>query len=143
MVAPITKFWNEYRWLSNFHRCHIKYLGLSFNNVEEAYQAAKCTDSVEQKEFVGIGPLEAKHKGNRCRSFRPDWDSVRVSVMRELLRCKFYYNDDLCDLLLATGDADLVEGNHWGDQFWGVCKGEGQNMLGKLLMEVREQLRFG
>lgn len=62
--------------------------------------------------------------------------------MRDLLDLKFA-DPALAALLLATGDADLVEGNDWGDRFWGVCDGAGANMLGRLLMELRTRLAHG
>jgi ribA/ribD-fused uncharacterized protein len=71
---------------------------------------------------------------------RDDWNDIKIDVMRDLLQEKFS-DDDLRELLLATGDAELIEGNTWNDYFWGVCLGEGQNWLGKLLMEVRKELK--
>ena len=61
--------------------------------------------------------------------------------MLRFLRDKFKPGSELAGKLLNTGDAELVEGNHWGDRYWGVCDGEGQNKLGKLLMQVRGELR--
>jgi predicted NAD-dependent protein-ADP-ribosyltransferase YbiA (DUF1768 family) len=60
--------------------------------------------------------------------------------MREILIAKFSQNEDIKGKLLATGDTELIEGNTWGDTFWGVCRGEGTNWLGKLLMEVRTEI---
>ena len=59
--------------------------------------------------------------------------------MRDLLRNKFS-EPDLAARLLATGSTELIEGNNWNDTFWGVCRGRGRNMLGQLLMEVREEI---
>jgi hypothetical protein len=61
---------------------------------------------------------------------------VKLDVMLGLLRRKFTQLD-LRRQLLATGDAELIEDNDWGDHFWGVCMGVGENHLGKLLMQVR------
>ena len=66
-----------------------------------------------------------------------------AEVMRGLLARKFAPGTELAARLLATGDAQLVEGNTWGDRFWGVCRGQGRNQLGQLLMERRDQLRHG
>jgi predicted NAD-dependent protein-ADP-ribosyltransferase YbiA (DUF1768 family) len=70
---------------------------------------------------------------------RSDWDEVKVEVMRALVRIKF--STDLQPHLLSTGEAELVEGNWWGDQFWGVCDGKGENWLGRILMETRAAFR--
>ena len=72
---------------------------------------------------------------------RSDWDHVKIAIMKEAVRLKFEY-PTLRGMLLDTGDAELVEGNTWGDRFWGVCDGEGDNHLGKILMHTREMLRL-
>ena len=84
-------------------------------------------------------PSAAKRAGRKVR-LRDDWELVRVHVMRDLLTQKFAH-DSLAALLLSTGNAELVEGNTWGDTFWGVCGGTGLNVLGKLLMEHRLRLK--
>jgi hypothetical protein len=61
--------------------------------------------------------------------------------MESLVKEKFTRDTELGAKLVATGDEELVEGNYWGDTFWGVCRGVGQNHLGKILMKVREELR--
>lgn len=61
--------------------------------------------------------------------------------MHDLVLRKFTAHPDLTELLLVTGDAELIEGNTWGDTTWGVCRGKGENLLGKILMAVRETLR--
>jgi predicted NAD-dependent protein-ADP-ribosyltransferase YbiA (DUF1768 family) len=66
---------------------------------------------------------------------------VKVQIMRDLLVEKFSQEPER-SILLATGDEELVEGNWWHDTFWGQCPvGHGENMLGKLLMELREAIR--
>jgi predicted NAD-dependent protein-ADP-ribosyltransferase YbiA (DUF1768 family) len=67
---------------------------------------------------------------------RPGWEQNKIDVMRDILRIKFA-KPDMWRKLAATGDEELIEGNYWNDIFWGVCKGQGQNNLGKLLMEIR------
>ena len=65
---------------------------------------------------------------------------MKIDIMRQVLKSKFTQNPELKAKLIATGDAELIEGNNWNDRFWGVCRGVGQNHLGKLLMEVRAEL---
>lgn len=72
---------------------------------------------------------------------RDDWERVKLNVMKEILIIKFTTNQGLAEMLLATGEEQLVEGNTWNDHYWGVCNGVGQNHLGKLLEEVRAMLR--
>jgi ribA/ribD-fused uncharacterized protein len=106
-----------------------------FPGVEQAFQAAKTFDVQERQRFVGLSPASAKRRG-RAVLLRPDWQEVKVDIMRQCLRSKFA-DANLQARLLATGARPLVEGNRWGDRFWGVCGGTGRNMLGVLLMELR------
>lgn len=129
-----------YGFLSNFHPSTIFVDGKSYPTVEHAIQAHKTTDE-KTKDLIRRAktPGEAKKLG-RAVQLREDWEQVKVGLMRDFIRKKFE-NPFLRPLLLDTGDADLVEGNTWNDTFWGVCRGSGLNWLGKILMEVREELR--
>ena len=138
-MKSIDKFSGEYSFLSNFAPCKVTYNGKVFPTVEHAYQAAKCVDENEMNIFLYVGtPGEAK-KWGRVVKLRPDWDSVKVGIMEDLVRQKFQ-NEKYKVLLKETGDCLITEGNTWGDTFWGVCKGIGQNNLGKIIMKIREEL---
>lgn len=127
-------------FLSNFYDpSPVKYLGETYPTVEHAYQAAKTKRKVERDHIRSQPtPRDAKRAG-RSATLRPDWEEVKVRVMRKLLQQKFAI-PELRAKLLATGHAFLQEGNWWGDEFWGVCKGKGKNMLGLLLMQVRQEV---
>ena len=139
-TPPITSFTGEHTFLSNFAPSPLTYLGIEdWPTVEHAYQAAKTLDVAEQRKiWVSPKPGNAKAMGRRV-TLRPDWEDVKVDIMRELIRLKFTA-PTLRLWLKNTGDAPLVEGNTWNDTFWGVCKGRGLNMLGILLMEERARL---
>lgn len=123
----------DYSFLSNFY-----WHGWT---VEHHFQAAKTDDPAwVQKILHAPSPGAAKKLGRKA-PMRPTWDDEKVPVMRTLLRMKFS-DIALAERLLATGDAQLIEGNWWGDKFWGVSGGAGENNLGKLLMQVREELRY-
>jgi ribA/ribD-fused uncharacterized protein len=140
-VPAIDRFDGEYEFLSNFYPSWVELDGQRYVTVEHAYQAAKTLDSGEREAFQRTSdPGRAKRMGRRLR-LRRDWESVKVDVMWGLLRQKFSPGTELAARLLATGDAELVEGNTWEDDFWGVYRGKGQNWLGRLLMEVREEIR--
>lgn len=79
----------------------------------------------------------AKRAGQRL-ALRPDWEQIKQAVMLNLQRQKYSY-PELRTLLLATGNLELIEGNTWGDTYWGVCNGVGDNWLGKILMQVRAE----
>lgn len=141
-AAPekIDSFRGDFGFLSNFYESSIWVDGERWPSVEHAYQAAKSTDESTRKMIrEAKTPGIAKRLGKSCQ-LSADWDSRKVSVMRTLLREKFK-NPLLRSLLLATEDATLVEGNTWNDRFWGVCRGSGENWLGRLLMEVRAECK--
>lgn len=139
MSTPIIRFCGANHFLSNFHLGRVELDGDVYRSVEHAYQAAKTLDpSVRQRIRDERSPLRAKQIGARVL-LRPGWDAMRLDVMLDLLLRKFS-DPELADLLLATGDAELVESNDWGDRFWGVVDGDGQNALGQLLMTVRAEL---
>jgi ribA/ribD-fused uncharacterized protein len=136
----ITKFSGSYRFLSNFYPCSIDYEGLTYPSVEAAYQAAKTTDPVLRLMFTEMKPGDAKRSGREL-PLRPDWETIKLSVMTELIQQKFSRHPNLAELLVMTSDQELIEGNTWGDTFWGVCKGVGENHLGKILISVRKDLK--
>lgn len=138
-MNDIKGFFNRYRFLSNFYPSPIFHEGIEYPTVEHAYQAAK-TDEKLLKQLISkmATPAEAKRAGRMLR--RADWYKVSLKIMEELIRLKFGFNSDLRYRLLRTGDAYLEETNTWGDKFYGVCDGEGENHLGKILMKIRDEL---
>jgi hypothetical protein len=139
--AVIDSFMGEYRWLSNFQQCEVWLDDKPYMTTEAAYQAAKTLDEAEREAIrMAEKPGKAKKLGMKVK-LRLDWEQVKLGVMEDLLRQKFS-NDLLKAQLLATGTQELVEGNDWGDRFWGVCEGVGENHLGKILMKIRAELRL-
>lgn len=138
----IKEFQGKYRFLSNFWPAVVVFEGLRFPTVEHAYQAAKSKDT-DVWEVIRMckTPGEAKKLGKHLR-LRPDWGQVKLALMEDLVRQKFS-SFKLGALLVATGDQEIIEGNDWGDVFWGVCRGKGENHLGKILMKVRKELVGG
>lgn len=138
----INQFSGDNFFLSNFYPCKVKYNDEIYNSVEAAYQAAKTTDKDMQKLIQHARtPGMAKRIGRQV-VMRPHWENIKVSTMSQLLADKFSKGDRLTYLLIETGDSELVEGNTWGDTFWGVSSGDGKNMLGKLLMAIREEVKW-
>lgn len=128
-----------YPFLSNFHPSTIYIDGKSYKTIEHAYQAHKTLVEAERDVVRSAKtPAEAKKLG-RSVQMRPDWDTVKVDLMRTFVRKKFE-SPFLAHLLINTNDAELIYGNTWNDRFWGVCRGAGQNWLGVILMEVRAEL---
>jgi ribA/ribD-fused uncharacterized protein len=136
----IDKFKGEFEFLSNFFPVEIEMDGLLYPSVEHAYQAAK-TLSPSDREAIRMAKSAAVAKRlGKTLVLRPKWNDVRVKIMHSLLLKKFAH-EGLAKRLLATDGMEIVEGNTWGDTFWGVCNGVGDNTLGQLLELVREQIR--
>jgi hypothetical protein len=141
MPKEIKSFKTErYSFLSNMYPCKIVYDGLTFQNSEAAYQAAKCRDAEDKLRFVSLNGYQAKYLAKTIPT-KIGWHNTKIDTMREIIQSKFSQNPDLQEKLLETEDAYLIEGNTWGDTFWGMCGGKGENHLGKILMEVRESLQ--
>jgi len=134
----VNKFRGDFSFLSNFYPCKIEYKGLKFQSSEATFQSQKCPKVASI--FVKLTASEAKKLGRNlvCRN---DWDEVKLSIMEEILKIKFAEGSYLAEELIGTGNLYLIEGNTWGDTYWGMFKGIGQNMLGKLLMKIRKQLQ--
>ena len=136
----IDRFQDGYFFLNNFYPCAVEYRGIQFRCAEAAFQAQKCRNEGDKARFAGMNATEARNAG-RAVSIRPDWEAVKVSEMRAVVKAKFAQNPELCQALLDTGDAYLEEGNTWGDRTWGTVDGRGANLLGQILMEAREGFR--
>lgn len=136
----INEFKGKYYFLSNFYSAPVMYDGLLYKNNEAAFQSAKVKDIERRKQFCELDPSSAKKKGRNVL-LRNDWEKVKDQVMYECVKDKFARNLDLQEKLLDTGNEELVEGNTWNDTYWGVYNDRGKNMLGKILMKVREELR--
>lgn len=137
MPKTINEFRGKYFFLSNFYSAPVTVFSHTFQNNEAAFQSAKCPERMAS--FENLPPNEAKRAGRHV-PLRNDWEQVKYDVMYQVVKAKFEQNPNLKAKLLATGDAELIEGNNWHDTTWGMCNGKGQNHLGKTLMRVRNEL---
>ncbi len=133
-------FRNEYWFLSNMYPIDLKVNGVLYHSSENYYQSHKTESTCARCLIAGVTPRESKRLGRRV-TLRSDWNDVKINVMKDALFYKFSQDKDLRDKLIATGNTELIEDNTWNDRFWGVCNGEGINHLGKLLMELRDELK--
>lgn len=136
----ILGFQGEYRWLSNFHPVQITCnYGLKWPSTEHAYQAYKCgSPKSVHAEISTLSSGAAKRYGQMI-DVVPYWDRIKRKVMLELNRYKYTQNLSLKLLLLETRNRYIEETNSWNDKFWGVCEGEGENHLGRILMQIRDE----
>lgn len=141
----IRDFRGPHHFLSNFFRHPVRIGGNTFPTAEHAYQVLKAVDTRERAWVLeSETPLIAKRRGRKIRVVEY-WSDMRVEVMTQVLDAKFA-DTDLADKLIATHPHTLIEGNTWHDDYWGDCRcgrctGDGENMLGVLLMQLRDTLR--
>ena len=140
MSKDIGWFRGEYDFLSNFYQATVTYDGITYDSSECAFQAQKTLDNEVRKTFEHMTPSASKKAGRRVQ-LRDKWDDIKGVIMLDIVRQKFLQHPDLAEKLLATGDGYLEEGNNWGDRYFGVVNGIGENVLGCSLMIVREELR--
>lgn len=147
MDEPITDFRGEHDFLSNFYPSPVEMDGAEYSTVEHAFQAAKVHDFAQRRAIRdAASPGKAKQMGRRVKR-REDWFDVSLDIMEALVRQKFTRYPQLREKLLSTGSRTLIEGNNWGDKFYGCVwdsqKGDwvGENHLGRILMKVRDELR--
>lgn len=125
---------------SNFYMRRFVLDGKEWRSAEHYYQAMKSLDKSEQEAIRDARkPNIAKSMGRKVKC-RKDWESIKVQVMEKAVYAKFSQNSDLKKILLDTGDAVIHEDSP-NDFIWGWGKGRGEDLLGKVLMKVRQQLK--
>jgi ribA/ribD-fused uncharacterized protein len=142
----------KYQFLSNFYPHSFLFRNIRCPTAEHAFQMSKTENDGEMLRVLAAPtPGDAKRIGQTVE-LREGWEEMKIDVMREVVRAKFQ-DPEMGERLLATGEEELVEGNTWGDTFWGVFPppgqwredgvmgSKGENWLGVILMEVREELR--
>lgn len=138
-MQRIDRFDGEHKFLSNFYERSFLFNGVVCRSGEHAYQAAKADEpSGAAHVLAAPSPGIAKRRG-RSIKMRPRFDSIKDIIMLQVVRAKFN-EQEMANMLLSTGDAELIEGNTWGDTYWGVCRGTGLNKLGQILMLVRSEI---
>lgn len=149
--SMIMDFSGSYWFLNNFAACdQLIYQGKEYSTSEHAFQAQKLVDLKMREQIrLAANPSIAKSMGRRC-VLRSDWEQIKLQVMEEVLRAKFSQNPKFKFSLLRTGTSQLIEGNTWHDNIWGVClcsdcvpRQGGQNLLGLTLMKLRDEFRNG
>ncbi len=153
----IQTFRGEHDYLSNFYKAPVEIFGIKGETNEHIFQAMKTVIDTERYWIMDSpSPFEAKKRG-RLVTMRPDWNGIRRRVMLELNLAKYNQNPKLAAALVLSAPHTLVEGNYWGDAYWGAVpavlghtdqltwKDEetgqvlvGDNWLGRILMMIRE-----
>jgi ribA/ribD-fused uncharacterized protein len=153
----IDKFEGRWRFLSNFYPCKIEHKGITYPSVEHFYVAMKVNDEqlingvyytpADFREVISKiqNPADVKKIGSKIK-LRTGWDDKKLDLMNWAVRQKFK-DERLSELLLSTGDQELIEGNWWHDNFYGSCScskcgNKGDNNLGKILMTVRDEIKL-
>lgn len=138
----ICGFFENYRFLSNYHKHPVEFEGLMYPSTEHAYQAAKSIIESERRFIQALSSCGSARKAGQSPergglvTLREDWEDVKLNVMKTVCLEKFK-DPELAEKLKATEPYILIEGNWWGDDFWGMCTSKGKNNLGKILTEIR------
>ena len=146
-MSIINCFEGEHSFLSNFAHRPIIIKGKTWVTVEHIFQAAKTLDeNIREQIRLAPTPGIAKQMGRKVH-LRSDWEQIKQDIMLKSVRLKFRLSPGLKEQLLSTKDAVLIEGNTWHDNVWGDCRCskcqeiKGENLLGQILMQVREELK--
>lgn len=140
-MAKITSFSGSFRFLSNFYPCKVVYEGIEYPSSEHAYVAAKTDNQLQKLAISEIPSTSDVKRFGRQIKLKDNWDNIKISIMKNIVEAKFDQNPDLMKLLQETRNYELIEGNNWGDRFWGQSPlGNGRNELGKILMSVRDDI---
>lgn len=148
-TAPvIASFRGTYAFLSNFFSSliHVSFPGCEriVQTLEHAYQASKANTPTDFNRICDSKSPGLAKRAGKAIQLRHNWDDMKLEIMEKLL-CQKFADPKLRAALVATGEADLIEGNRWGDRYWG-CTWEagswvGENHLGRLLMKIRDSLK--
>lgn len=142
----ILGFFGDYRFLSNSHSCPLMVDGVIYPSSEYAYMAMKVVAKEERLLIANIEKANKVKAYGRTVTLRANWEDIKVAMMYKVCYAKFTQNSSIRKALLLTGNKYLQETNYWGDRIWGVSQTgegfmEGQNLLGKVIMAIREELR--
>lgn len=135
----INSFRGRYYFLSTYYECKISIMGNIYPNAEAAFQAMCCQYSSDRLEYRHVTGSEARRMGRKSWKIS-DYDYRKDKIMYQVLKEKFKQNGYLRKRLLETYGEEIVYENTWKDYYWGVCNGYGENVLGKALMRVRDEL---
>ncbi len=150
-MNKVLEFKNEYSFLSNFFNLEYSIIheGVRYNSVETAYQAQKTNDLNTKLQISRMTPAGAKRFA-RTIDLRKDWEDIKVGVMKKFVEEKFLRSAELKGKLLDLKDYEIIEGNFWHDNYWGICyckkcaptggMSKGKNTLGKILMDLRDSI---
>jgi N-glycosidase YbiA len=133
----------EFGCFSNFSPHPVTLKGKTWPTSEHYFQAQKFAGAADEEEVrQAKSPMIAARMGrSRQRPLRKDWESVKDSIMHDTVLAKFTQHAGVREILLATGDATIVEHTK-NDAYWGDGgDGRGKNRLGRILMQVRDELR--
>jgi ribA/ribD-fused uncharacterized protein len=134
----IDTFREEYWFLSNFYPCTLfADDGNIYPSVEHAYQAYKTTDFSIREKIKNIKKPGGAKRFGRIFEKRTGWEFLKTGIMFNFVMLKFSTNKILQFKLVHTFPNSIVHDNSWGDIYWGICDNIGQNILGKMLMEIR------
>lgn len=136
----IRGFFGRNAWLGNSYPVKFRLHGMFWKSVDHYIFACRAIKESDRDAVRNAKtPIEARVISKEIK-WRPDWKEADAKNVNEAVEAKFTQNAELGRKLIYTRDIELVHENRWNDKLWGVCDDEGENLLGKLLMEVRDRI---
>lgn len=128
-----------YYLFSNFSAHEVVYQGVTYKTSEHAYQTAKFSDPMMREKIMNApSAFLSRELGQAQLGLTGNFD--KVAVMTDIMRAKLQQHFDVKQMLLQTGDAEIIK-NHPDDYFWGSgADGTGKNMMGKIWMQLRSEI---
>lgn len=140
-MINVKSFDGEFDFLNMFYNCKVIVGKFTYLNAYSAFTASKCKNENEKRAFTRLNAIKSKKKSKRLLK-RDDWDDVKVDIMKEIQRAKFEQNPELKEKLLKI-DGYIENQVMYTDLFWGknISQNKGKNMLGKIIMELRDEFK--
>lgn len=136
----IDGFRGEYEYLANTYNSDITYDGMTYTNAEAAYWAQRVKDKRARNKYSRLSGNKARAKAMQAIPIE-DWETTKNDIMMNILRVKFNKNSELGKKLIATNDAKIINTNTYRDDYYGVYMNKGKNILGKMLMKIRDEIK--
>lgn len=135
----ITELKGDYEFLAMTYNHPITVDGLTYTNAEAAFWAQRIADKNARVKLTRLSPMKARAKALQAYPI-DDWDEIKDDILKHILEIKFS-DDVLKKKLLDTGSMKILNNNTYRDEYYGIYNGKGKNILGKMIMNLRESLR--
>lgn len=142
-MSKILFYEGKYYSFSNFSSHEVIFLGKRYKTAEHCYQSQKFTDAGIKAEIESTPSsfLAKKVSHSHDDKKRKDWENVKMDIMKQIITEKVKQYEEIKELLLETGDTEIIDNTPF-DYYWAIGEdGTGKNMIGKILMDIRKEIK--